>query len=249
MESIETIHRSKTGKVSDKWASYLPVYDRLFGGLAERPVNLLEIGVQNGGSLETWSRFFTRGRTFVGCDIDHRCARLRFEDPRIRMVVGDANAPDTRARIAELTPGLDIVIDDGSHRSTDIVESFLAYFPLLAAGGIYVVEDCHTLYWPAWRGGIVQQSSAMRFFKALVDVLNFEHWVDQLSLHAYLGPLLSPHPVPDFIAQGWVDAVEFRNSLVIVHKAARPGHGKLGERCATGRQAEVCDAPKRVAAL
>src|SRR3990167_79541 len=42
--SIEQLHRSKTGKVSDKWSSYLPYYDRLFSPLRFSPVRLLEIG-------------------------------------------------------------------------------------------------------------------------------------------------------------------------------------------------------------
>lgn len=29
---IDTLHRSKTGKVSDKWASYLPHYDAIYSG-------------------------------------------------------------------------------------------------------------------------------------------------------------------------------------------------------------------------
>ena len=45
LPSIETLHRNKTGKVSDKWASYLPYYDQLFAPLQEQPITLLEIGV------------------------------------------------------------------------------------------------------------------------------------------------------------------------------------------------------------
>jgi len=56
MRTIETLHRQKkTGKVSDKWDSYLPIYDRLFGPRKDDAIGLLEIGVQNGGSLEIWS--------------------------------------------------------------------------------------------------------------------------------------------------------------------------------------------------
>ena len=75
MRSIETLHRQKkTGKVSDKWDSYLPVYDRLFALRKDDAIDLLEIGVQNGGSLEIMSQFFINAKRLVGCDIDPRCA-------------------------------------------------------------------------------------------------------------------------------------------------------------------------------
>jgi hypothetical protein len=75
---IETLHRGKTGKVSDKWASYLGYYDTLFASLRDSPVSMLEIGVQNGGSLETWSRYFEAGERFIGCDIDPHCGLLQY---------------------------------------------------------------------------------------------------------------------------------------------------------------------------
>lgn len=55
--SIEQIHQKKMGKVSDKWSSYLPFYDELFEKYRTQNLNLLEIAVQNGGSLGTWKIF------------------------------------------------------------------------------------------------------------------------------------------------------------------------------------------------
>lgn len=40
------------GKVSDKWESYIDVYDELFQEIYGSVESILEIGVQNGGSLE-----------------------------------------------------------------------------------------------------------------------------------------------------------------------------------------------------
>jgi hypothetical protein len=57
--SVEQIHRQKMGKVSDKWSSYLPFYDELFEKYRTQNLNLLEISVQNGGSLVTWKIFFS----------------------------------------------------------------------------------------------------------------------------------------------------------------------------------------------
>ena len=65
-QSIEKIHKEKTGKVSDKWESYLPYYDSLFEKYRSQNLNLLEIGVQNGGSLETWKTFFKNAACLIG---------------------------------------------------------------------------------------------------------------------------------------------------------------------------------------
>lgn len=162
-KTVEELHRNKTGKVSDKWASYLPFYDNLFGRLQEAEVSLLEIGVQNGGSLETWGQYFGNASNIIGCDIDNKCGQLTYADARIRIVVGDANELATFNKICELCRRYDIVIDDGSHKSRDIINSFLLYFPLLRPGGIYVVEDAHALYWNEAGGGILNESAAYNF--------------------------------------------------------------------------------------
>ena len=45
------------------------------------------------------------------------------------------------------------MIDDGSHRSADILARFDLLFPILAAGGLYVIEDLHCSYRADFGGG------------------------------------------------------------------------------------------------
>ena len=240
-ETIATLHRAKTGKISDKWASYLPYYDTLFAPWRDQPVRLLEIGVQNGGSLETWSRYFTQANVLVGCDIDPRCAGLRYDDQRIRIVVGDATAATAYREIAAISPQFDIVIDDGSHRSNDVINAFINYFPLLAPGGVFVVEDAHTLYMDDFGGGLLNEFGAMAFFKRLADVVSFQFWREQASIPTYLRTFFNLASTPAFIRDGWIDSVEFRNSIITIRKASSAGHDKLGERLIVGSNAAVQD--------
>ena len=86
---LSTLHRDHQGKLSDKWALYLRECERLFQVCQDLPVRLFEIGVQNGGSLEVWARYFPRAQSIVGCDIDPNCGKLVFDDFRIKVVVGD----------------------------------------------------------------------------------------------------------------------------------------------------------------
>jgi hypothetical protein len=236
MPSIAEIHYAKTGKVSDKWASYLPFYDALFAPLQNRPINLLEIGVQNGGSLETWATYFDQAQHLVGCDINPRCGLLRFDDPRIKLVVGNANSRAAFDAIHAIAPHYDIIIDDGSHMSPDVIESFLAYFTTLAPGGIYVVEDTHALYWPAYQGGIDAPEGALMLFRLLTDLVNFEFWAPPGGLPARLAAFFPDGVLPRVLSEGWIDAIEFRNSLIVIRKSLKPGHNKLGNRVIMGSE-------------
>lgn len=242
-QSLKSLHAQLRGKVSDKWSSYLDVYDGVFTPCRDGPVDLLEIGVQNGGSLELWARYFRRGKTFVGCDIDERCANLTFSDPRIRVVVGDATTAQAEARIAEQCPGFDIVIDDGSHRAGDMLSAFARYFELLKPGGVYCIEDAHTLYWQHFDDDRLLQLRARRFFRALADAVNYQHWRDAGAPEGPLAETSADTPWPDAVKQGWVDAVEFRNSLIFIRKAMHPGHDKLGTRLISGTRAVVDPQP------
>jgi len=63
-------------KVWDKWSSYLPFYQKLLTPHQNDPIRLLEIGVQNGGSLEDWSKYLPNAEAIIGCDINPKCGDL-----------------------------------------------------------------------------------------------------------------------------------------------------------------------------
>jgi SAM-dependent methyltransferase len=236
------IFNAHRGKASDKWQGYLPIYDSLFAAFAERPVSLLEIGVQNGGSLEIHDKFFPHADAIVGCDINPKCAELKFASGKISVVVGDCNQPATVDRIRGLCRGFDIVIDDGSHKSGDIIQSFLTYFPQLKPGGAFVIEDLCCSYWHGWSGGLLYEKSAMSFLKLLPDIVNREHWgvaagasdilMDQFS--EFAGRF-------DQRALNEIYAITFYNSLCVIRKNEREGDNRIGKRCVRGTEASVAD--------
>lgn len=240
-KTISELHLEKNGKISDKWRSYLEYYDQLFHRIASRPISMLEIGVQNGGSLETWSKYFINAKNIIGCDIDENCGALSFEDSRIHVVVGDANSEITNTKIRKICENFDFVIDDGSHASHDILNSFLIYFPLVNPGGIYVIEDTHTLYDYGYGGGIFNEFSAMSFFKKLIEMVSFQFWTHELSPNTLFSTFFNGGAIPPFIAEGWVESIEFRNSIITIRKSLRAGHDKRGERIITGNQMIVKD--------
>jgi SAM-dependent methyltransferase len=232
------LHIGKAGKVSDKWEAYFHAYERLFSPLRDQAVNLLEIGVQNGGSLEVWSQYFANAAQIIGCDVDPKCANLQYVDPRIEVVVGDATAKRTRMQVMEICDSFDIVIDDGSHLSSDIVNAFLSYFPLLKPGGLYVVEDTHALYRPVPGGGVLSGTSAQQFFKHCAELINLEHWEGQLPVETLMSTFIPRREeFPTWLALGGIESIEFRNSMVSVRKAE--SRTALGRRMIGGSEAQV----------
>ena len=56
MKTLNSLYHHHEGKVSDKWTHYLDAYNNHFKEYQSKPIRLLEIGIQNGGSLEVWSQ-------------------------------------------------------------------------------------------------------------------------------------------------------------------------------------------------
>ncbi len=235
-KSLIELYAGHTGKVSDKWSLYLSEYDRLLAEYRSKPVRLLEIGIQNGGSLEIWSSYFSQAIALIGCDINPDCAVLRYDDPRIAVIVGDANAPDVGAQVLQRSPQFDIVIDDGSHRSSDIIKSFALYFPHIADGGVFIAEDLHCSYWSEFEGGLFDPYSAITFFKRLADVINHEHWGVARAPSVVLRGIFARYGCAvDAQVLLQVHSVEFINSICVVRKKAA-GANVLGQRVIAGSQ-------------
>jgi hypothetical protein len=238
-ETLLQLYARHQGKVADKWRLYLEEYDRLLAAFRDRPVRLLEIGVQNGGSLEIWAEYFPQAKRIIGCDIDPACARLEFDDPRISIVVGDVNGDEAQAEISATSNGFDIIIDDGSHSSGDIISTFSRLFPRLALGGIYVIEDLHCSYWKVYEGGLFHPFSSIAFLKSLADILNRDHWGLQVNDDSILEGFKAVYDI-DFDAEslGLIHSVEFTDSVCTIRKLAR-AENVLGDRIIAGSHASV----------
>ena len=114
--------------------SYLDFYDQLFSPLREKPILIVEIGVLVGGSLMLWDSYFCHAEArIVGVDINTSTRR----DGRVEYVQGDGTDEEIVRKIGQP----DIVIDDGSHTTSDQCASFICWWPSLKPGGVYVIED------------------------------------------------------------------------------------------------------------
>jgi len=156
--TLETIGQNY--RPSKRNHDYLRHYETHLGQIRTTVRNVLEIGVQTDSSLLMWEEFFPNA-TIWGIDIDPECAE--FSGGRRQVRIGNQSDEDfLRAVAAEVLDhgGVDVVIDDGSHRVNHQLISFEVLFPLMNSHGIYVVEDT---------GGVVGDRSNL-VMRSLVDL-------------------------------------------------------------------------------
>ena len=67
--SLREIYDGERPYRMHRWDHYIPIYERHFTRFRDRPINLLEIGIQYGGGLYMWQQYFHPGSRIHGVDI------------------------------------------------------------------------------------------------------------------------------------------------------------------------------------
>lgn len=198
---------------SDKWAGhwYTQHYERHFAPLRDSRVRVLEVGIggfQNpsagGASLLMWKQYFRRGMV-LGLDFFDKSGLVQ---PRIQPIKGDQADREFLDELGRDLGPFDVVIDDGSHISGDVIAAFEALFPHVRPGGLYVVEDTQTSYWSGWGGSSTRPddpSTSVGYLKTLVDALHHREFESDAARPA------GPH-------DEWIGGVHFYHNIVFIEK-------------------------------
>jgi hypothetical protein len=119
--------------------SYIEYYEQWFEPRRHRPVQLLEIGVMTGGSMLLWQRYFV-DVLLAGIDLRQGFNQtLPFQDEILCMWRWGVDSTDP-AQVPALGQ-YDFVIDDGAHDAASQIATFKNYWPHVAPGGTYFIED------------------------------------------------------------------------------------------------------------
>ncbi len=208
------IFANHRGHVVHKWHHYLPLYERYLSPFRGKPLRFLEIGVSKGGSLDMWRAYFGPDATIFGIDVDPACAGLNGRSAQVR--IGSQCDEAFLESVVDEMGGIDVVLDDGSHRMPHIARTLRALFPRLVDGGIYMIEDLHTAYWPRrGGGGIDSRASFFRMVDRLVD-----------DMHRWYHPAGIGEPAVGEACFG----IHIHDSLVVLDKNSRhrPSHSQIG---------------------
>jgi len=217
MNDLEAYFLNSPHRMIHKWLHYFEVYERHLSRFRGTDVNLVEIGVYQGGSLQMWKHYFGERARIWGVDINPDVAR--FEEDRIRIIVGDQSDRDFLRAVIDSVPRIDILIDDGGHTMLQQRTTMEELFPKIDANGVYICEDLHTSYWPEFGGGHLDPRSFIEFSKNYIDRLNAWHSQDLRSLS-----------VSEFTRTA--HSMHYYNSMLVIEKRPmeEPRDRRIGER-------------------
>lgn len=196
---------------TDKWGPhfYTPLYHGLFRHLRDRPIRLLEIGVggydlktSGGASLSMWAEYFANGQ-ITGIDTAEKRLML---DARVRIFRGSQDDSVFLKKVCDERGPFDIIIDDGSHVPEHVVASFHILFPTLTEGGVYVIEDVQTAFWPNFGGSTMHVGDTVKLTRTIIECLN----------HAEIAVADRSHSFPAFAGQ--IKALRAFHNLIVIDK-------------------------------
>lgn len=169
-------NKKKTLKIH-KWHHYFRIYDIHFNRFINKNPVILEIGVQNGGSLEMWNSYFDGKCKIYGIDIDKKCLDIpkKLKANNIKIDIGNQEKRDFWKKYLKDKPKFDIVIDDGGHTMSQQIITYEELINHMTDNGVYLCEDLHTSYWRNWGGQLRNPKTFIEYSKKFIDMLHWYH--------------------------------------------------------------------------
>lgn len=162
-------------KITDKWSRYFDVYQRYLEKYEGKNITFVEVGVQNGGSLEMWSKFFGPESKLYGIDISESCLNLKYDNPNIKIIIGDQENPEFWDKTLPAIGPIDVFIDDGGHTMGQQIVTLEKVWTQIKRNGVFICEDTHTSYFNIWGGGYKKHNSFLEYTKDFVDILHLKN--------------------------------------------------------------------------
>jgi len=113
-------------------------YDEYLLPYKEKEINILEIGICNGGSLLLWNDYFQKA-TIWGADINDQTNGCLKSYSNIHTHFTDAY----NRSFADSLPTFDIIFDDGPHTLSSQQSCLDLYLSKLNPGGVLFIEDIY----------------------------------------------------------------------------------------------------------
>ena len=183
------------GTDKNSYHSYIEnFYEKEFEPYKESKIDLLEIGIETGGSLKLWKEYFLNSKSVVGVDISDEKIDQRYKNiDGIIMHFGDAYDEKFSKKFKQF----DIIIDDASHIYSDMLNNFKNFFKKVKPGGFYVIEDFnHYKYYSHLNDSssvsleieeIFEHLKSRQIFKSNILDDDFQHYcfnnISEIAMH------------------------------------------------------------------
>lgn len=133
--------------------NYTVIYNNYFECMIDDRFKMLEIGFAKGASVNMWLEYF---KNIILYCIDI-AEELPEDKENLKFISADQSSVEQMSEVFKRDLGdFKIIIDDGSHRSEDIMCSFGYLFPHTAPGGLYIIEDLNCKRTPNEKFGVVE---------------------------------------------------------------------------------------------
>jgi len=119
-------------------------YEKNFKKFKDKKINILEIGSYAGGSAAAFVKYFPNINIFC---FDINISNFKYKSKNIHVFGIDINNEKKINKILESIflqynfDGFDLIIDDGSHNLSDILNGLKFFFQYVKSNGIYIIED------------------------------------------------------------------------------------------------------------
>jgi len=129
---------------SNKTHGYSEFYQKHLSHYKSKSINILEIGSYAGASAAAFAKYFSNSKIFC---LDVNISNFKYSSKRIKVYGLDItnkkklNNFFNNIGISENEKFFDVIIDDGSHKLSDILLSFKYLFKNLRNQGYYIIED------------------------------------------------------------------------------------------------------------
>lgn len=125
--------------------TYLLLYNELFSDKKDQIKNVLEIGVQNGGSMQLWHDYFTNANIY-GIDINTLPSTF-VKTNRMFHYIENAYTTNFIQKNFSNKINFDIAIDDGPHSLESMMFFAKYYSSIIAPKGLMIIEDIPSIDW------------------------------------------------------------------------------------------------------
>jgi hypothetical protein len=177
--------KHKTDKATH---GYLDHYDVALSALKDLPIQMLEIGIQDGFSLKMWEEYFPQGMIY-GVDIHNK---EKFDTTRIKTFTINQ---ENKHHLSTLPKNLDFIIDDGGHTMLQQQVTINTLFNHLKPGGLYILEDLCTSNPNQYPGyGSTPQNNTLQLIKDLQSKTlspNSKYFITNIEFNQLLNEIKS----------------------------------------------------------
>ena len=131
----------KTQKTGHGYSNF---YEKKFHNFKNKRINILEIGSYAGASAAAFIKYFSTVNVFC---FDINISNFKYKSKNIHVFGLDINNEKQVKKNLKLIFDLhkiekfDLIIDDGSHNLSDIINGLKIFFKYLKNKGLYIIED------------------------------------------------------------------------------------------------------------